>query len=86
MIYVGGILAFEWWKVDVPAEVEELEELTGIEIDDSGHRRRCPRDRRSRVPDDAAVRGARHWLSDEVPDLKEPSATTSNRFDGGKID
>lgn len=34
-IYVGGILAFEWWKVDVPAEVEELEELTGVEIDDS---------------------------------------------------
>jgi hypothetical protein len=35
-IYVGGILAFEWWKVDVPAEVKRLEELTGVSIDDSG--------------------------------------------------
>lgn len=34
-LYVGGLLAFEYWKIDVPEDVEALEEITGVEIDDS---------------------------------------------------
>jgi hypothetical protein len=35
-IYVGGILAFEWWKSDVSAEAKRAAELVGLKIDDTG--------------------------------------------------
>jgi hypothetical protein len=34
-IYVGGLLTFEWWKVDVSQEVKHLAELAGTSVDDT---------------------------------------------------